>query len=61
MMAEPHEIQSVLGLDVSCDTVTLFDSCTSRCLTIANEADALRAALQPYQGTATLAVCEATG
>ncbi|RFB89885.1 IS110 family transposase [Rhizobium leguminosarum bv. trifolii] len=61
MMAEPAEIQSVLGLDVSCNTVTLFDSGTGRCLTIANEADALRAALQPYQGTATLAVCEATG
>ena len=61
MMAEPTEIQSVLGLDVSCNTVTLFDSGTGRCLTIANDAEALRAALQPYQGTATLAVCEATG
>ncbi|WP_413436338.1 IS110 family transposase, partial [Rhizobium pisi] len=60
-MAEPTEIQSVLGLDVSCNTVTLFDSGTGRCLTIANDAEALRAALQPYQGTATLAVCEATG
>ncbi|WP_208601720.1 hypothetical protein, partial [Rhizobium aethiopicum] len=28
MMAEPHEIQSALGLDVSCNSVTLFDSRT---------------------------------
>lgn len=61
MTTEPAEIQSVLGLDVSRDTVTLYDDHSRRTLTIANDADALRAALQPYQGTATLAVCEATG
>lgn len=61
MTAEHTEIQFVLGLDVSCNTVTLYDD-HSRCtLTVANDADALRTALQPYQDTATLAVCEATG
>ncbi|NKM82736.1 IS110 family transposase, partial [Rhizobium leguminosarum] len=60
MMAEPTEIQSILGLDVSRDTVTLCDG-RRHTVTVANEADALRAALQPYQGTTTLAVCEATG
>ncbi|API53001.1 IS110 family transposase [Rhizobium leguminosarum] len=61
MMAEPAEIQCVLGLDVSRDTVTLCDGRTRHTVTIANDADALRTALLPYQGTATLAVCEATG
>ncbi len=61
MMTEPAKIQSILGLDVSCDTVALFDSRTHRSITIANDPDALRAALQPYQASATLAVCEATG
>ena len=61
MTTERTEIQFVLGLDVSRNTVTLYDD-RSRCtLTVANDADALRTALQPYQGTATLAVCEATG
>lgn len=50
MTAEHTEIQFVLGLDVSCNTVTLYDD-HSRCtLTVANDADALRTALQPYQG-----------
>ncbi|QHW25348.1 IS110 family transposase [Rhizobium leguminosarum bv. viciae 248] len=61
MMAEPAEIQCVLGLDVSRNTVTLCDGRTRHTVTIANDADALRTALLPYQGTATLAVCEATG
>ncbi|RUL95429.1 IS110 family transposase [Rhizobium chutanense] len=61
MTTEPAEIQSVLGLDVSRDTVTLYDGRNHRTQTIANDAEALRTALQPYQATATLAVCEATG
>ncbi|WP_261318831.1 transposase [Rhizobium leguminosarum] len=61
MMTEPAEIQSVLGLDVSRNNVTLCDGHSRHTQTIANIADALRTALQPYQGTATLAVCEATG
>jgi transposase len=59
MTTDPAQIQSVLGLDVSCETVTLFDGRTT--MTIANDPDALRAALQPYRACATLAVCEATG
>lgn len=61
MMTDPTKIQSVLGLDVSCDTVALFDDHTRRTMIIVNDPDALRAALQPYQASATLAVCEATG
>ncbi|MEZ2133176.1 MULTISPECIES: IS110 family transposase [unclassified Sinorhizobium] len=61
MITEPAEIQSILGLDVSRDTVTLYDGRTRATSTLANTADALRTVLQPYQGIATLAVCEATG
>ncbi|WP_428423744.1 IS110 family transposase [Pararhizobium sp.] len=62
MMTDDDKIQSVLGLDVSCDSVTLFDSLTGHPLTIGNTRDALHSALQAYGGrTDILAVCEATG
>lgn len=54
------EIQSALGLDVSQDSVTLFDTVTGRTLTIANDEAALEAALMPLRNR-DLAVCEATG
>jgi transposase len=56
------EIQSVLGCDVSKDTVTFFDRNTGRTSTVENTAAALKAALKPYAGCVDmLAVCEATG
>ena len=60
MMILPTKIESVLGIDVSKDTVSLFDSTTERTSTIANTTRALTAALKPFAGYA-LAVCEATG
>jgi transposase len=54
------EIQNALGLDVSKDSVTLFDSQTAQTLTIANDIEALTAALEPLRDR-DLAVCEATG
>lgn len=55
-----REIQTALGLDVSQDTVTLFDSVTGQTHTIINDIDALGAALAPLRDR-DLAVCEATG
>ncbi|PYE90623.1 transposase, partial [Phyllobacterium leguminum] len=61
-MTIDDEIQSVIGLDVSCDTVTLFDSLTSQTMTVANRCDELRSALEAFAGRGgLLAVCEATG
>lgn len=60
MTSSVPEIQTALGLDVSQDCVTLFDSLTGRTMTIANEAAALRAALEPLRRR-DLALCEATG
>lgn len=61
-MTDDVKIQSALGLDVSCDSVTLFDSLTSHTVTIDNDREALRAALEAYGGRdGILAVCEATG
>lgn len=54
------EIQTALGLDVSKDSVTLFDSPTGRTFTIPNDTAALEAALEPLRGR-DLAICEATG
>jgi transposase len=56
----PVKIESVLGIDVSKDTVSLFDSATERTDTIANTTRALTAALKPFAGC-RLAVCETTG
>lgn len=56
----PAKIESVLGIDVSKDTVSLFDSATERTYTIANTPRALTAALKPFAGS-MLAVCETTG
>ncbi len=53
-------IESVLGLDVAKDTVTLHDLESGTTATIANTRDALLAALAPFTNRA-LAVCEATG
>jgi len=60
MATTPTEIQSVLGLDVSKDTVTLFDSVSRQTTTLANNRRALRAALKSYRQRG-LAICEATG
>jgi transposase len=62
MMTDDDKIQSALGLDVSCDSVTLFDSMTGQTVTIENNREALRSALAAYGGRPDmLAVCEATG
>lgn len=62
MVTNDLKIQSVLGLDVSCDSVTFYDSLTGQTLTVANRHDELRAALEPFAGRDGLtAVCEATG
>lgn len=53
-------IESVIGLDVAKETVTLHDRLTGRTVTIANRAEALCDALAPLQDRA-LAVLEATG
>jgi transposase len=60
MTRSTDEIQTALGFDVSQDSVTLSDRPTGQILTIANETDALRAALEPLRDR-DLAVCEATG
>jgi len=60
MTTTPAKIQSALGLDVSKDTVTLFDSLSHQTLTLTNDKRALRAALKSYVGRG-LAICEATG
>ncbi|MBB3346130.1 transposase [Sphingomonas sp. BK069] len=52
--------QRVLGIDVSCHRVTLYDEATGRTHDIANDIDSLHDALAGYTGHA-LAVCEATG
>ena len=54
------EIQFALGLDVSKDTVTLYDSLTRRTLVLQNKKRALHAGLKPFVDRG-LAVCEATG
>lgn len=54
------EIQNALGLDVSKNSVTLFDGLTGRTFTIANDIEALTVALVPLRDR-DLAVCEATG
>lgn len=60
-MTDPaDQIHTVLGLDVACDSVTLFDSATGRTLTLTNDSDSLTAALAAF-GDHHLAVCEATG
>ena len=56
----PAPIETVLGLDVAQDSVTLHDLVTGRTVTVANTGEALLAALEPLRQRA-LAVCEATG
>ena len=53
-------IETVIGLDVAQDSVTLHDLATGRTLTVANRREDLHAALAPLRDRA-LAVCEATG
>jgi transposase len=53
-------IESVLGLDIAQDTVTLHDLPTGKTMTFANDREALLAHLGPLADRA-LAVCEATG
>jgi len=60
MTTASNEIQSALGLDVSKDTVTLYDSLTRRTLVLQNKKRALRAGLKPFVDRG-LAICEATG
>jgi transposase len=60
MTMSPTKIQSALGLDVSKDTVTLFDTITRRTITLVNTKRALRTALKIYVDR-DLAICEATG
>jgi len=60
MIRNPREIQTALGLDVSQDTVTLYDSVTGQTCTLINDTDALGAALALLRDR-NLAVCEATG
>lgn len=54
------KIEPTIGLDVSKDTISLFDGTTGRSRTVANDRRALRAVLKPLVGC-RLAVCEATG
>jgi transposase len=54
------QIESVLGLDVSKDTVTLHDLATGRRAIVPNTRPALTEALEALAGC-ELAVCEATG
>lgn len=62
MTTQYTEIQSVLGFDISCDSVTLFDSLTGHTTIHANDGETLRAALMPLQARHNmLAICEATG
>lgn len=60
MISASLQIQSVLGLDVAQDSVTVHDSGTGRTVTVPNEAAALRALLATVPAC-RLAVCEATG
>jgi transposase len=53
-------IESVIGLDIARDTVTLHDLPTGCTITVANTHKTLLAALTPLKDRA-LAVCEATG
>ncbi|MBP2233698.1 hypothetical protein J2Z31_000188 [Sinorhizobium kostiense] len=62
MTKELAKIQSALGLDISRDGITLFESRSGRTLTIANNAEALRTALASLDlQVPMLAVCETTG
>lgn len=60
MPKTPERIESVIGLDVAKDTVTLHDRLTGITITVPNTPDALLDALTPYRDR-RLAVCEATG
>ena len=60
MTNPPAKIHTALGLDVSQDSVTLYDSLTRQTLTIDNQHDALISALTPLTDR-DLAICEATG
>jgi transposase len=53
-------IESVLGLDVAKETVTLHDRLTGQTTTVANTPQALLEVLAPFRDR-QLAVCEATG
>lgn len=55
-----ERIESVIGLDVAKETVTLHDCLTGRTITVANTPEALLEALAPLRDR-KLAVCEATG
>lgn len=62
MTKELAKIQSALGLDISRDSITLFESRSGRTLTVANNAEALRTALASLDlQVPMLAVCETTG
>lgn len=56
----PVPCETVLGLDVAQDSVTLHDLASRQTLTVANTDAALTAALLPFRDR-QLAVCEATG
>jgi len=60
MTSFSRQIESVLGLDVSKDTVTLHDLATGRRATVPNTRTALIEALEAF-AACELAVCEATG
>jgi transposase len=60
MTSFSRQIESVLGIDVSKDTVTLHDLATGRRATVPNTRAALTDALEAFAGC-ELAVCEATG
>jgi transposase len=62
MTPNADKIQFALGCDVSCRTVTIFDSRSHQTSTVENTPAALRKALEPYAGCRdVLAVCEASG
>lgn len=62
MIPNADKIQFALGCDVSCRTVTIFDSRSKKTVTVENTFAALRHALKPFAGCGTLlAVCEASG
>lgn len=60
MTSFSRQIESVLGLDVSKDTVTLHDLASGRRATVPNTRPALTEALEAL-ASCELAVCEATG
>jgi transposase len=60
MTNPPAKIHTALGLDVSQDSVTLYDSRTRQTLTIDNRRETLINALTPLADR-DLAICEATG